>query len=263
MLDLRWSWLAAPYVACSAMIAAVAIATALIRGDRVMRLGVIGAAFNALPWALCQALAACTDDAHAATHLLRLGQGPVALVGPHLMIVLLGTSGQLERFRWTSRFAFAIGLAFLVACWATPWTVPGVQRVPAGMYYTAVGPLTGLHISQLVVWLAVGYAIARRAAPSGQRKMTTRFVLAILVLGAVGSLDTLLLYGIWGTYPIAWAPASAAAGLALYLVLRTDLVRPQGFDRAIAGELAAFAVATVAIAILALALGVSSPIALA
>ena len=263
MLDLRWSWLATPYVACCVLVVAVAIVTALIRGDRVMRLGVIGAALNALPWALCQALAACTHDATAATRLLRLGQGPVALVGPHLMLVLLGTSGQLERYRWTTRIAFAIGLVFLIACWATPWTVPGVQVVPAGMFYTAVGPLTGLHISQLVVWLAVGYVIARRATPQGERKKTTRLVLAILVLGAVGSLDTLLLYGIWGTYPIASIPATIAAAMALYLVLRTDLLRPQGFDRAGAAELGAFAISAALAAVLALALGVASPIALA
>jgi GAF domain-containing protein len=261
--DLRWSWLAAPYLVCTVVIATVVVAAALTRGDRVMRLGVMGAAVTAVPWALCQAAAACTTDPIVATKLLRLGQGPVALVGPCLMIVLLGASGQLERYRWVARLSGVVGGLLLFACWATPWTVPGVQVVPAGMYYTAVGPLTGVHISQLVVWLAVGYAIARRASPRGEGKRTTRLVLAVLVFGAVGSLDTLLLYGIWGSYPIAWLPATMAAGIAVYLVLRTDLIRPQGFDRAIAVETGTFLAAAAAAGVAAVFIGTSSPLALA
>ena len=119
MHDLRWSWLAAPYLACTVIIAAVTVTTALTRGDRVMRLGVIGAATTALPWAFCQAVAACTDDPALATSLLRLGQGPVSLVGPCLLIVLLGASGQLERYRWVARIAGIVGGFFLFVCWAT------------------------------------------------------------------------------------------------------------------------------------------------
>jgi hypothetical protein len=244
-------------------IIAVIVAAALIRGDRVMRLAAIGAAFNAVPWALSQALAACTDDREVATGLLRLGQGPVALVGPHLMILLLGVSGQLERFRWIARIAFGVGIAFMIAAWATPWTVPGVQLLSSGMFYTAVGPLTGVHASLLVIWLAIGFAIARRATPRSERRGMMRLVLGVLVCGAVGSLDTLLMYGIWGSYPIAFLPASAAASIAFYLVVWTDLVRPQGFDRGVGIELAAFTVAIVAIAVLALLFGTTSPIVLA
>src|SRR5205823_4909345 len=149
--DLEWSWLAAPYFGCAAVILAVALAVALIRGDRVLRLGMIGASTTALPWALCQALAACTNDAAVATRLLRL------------------------------------------------------------------------------VWLAVGLWIVRRSSPSGERRRSLRLVLGVLVCGAIGSLDTFLLYGVWGVYPIAWLPSSVAAGIGLYVVLRTDLLRPQGF----------------------------------
>jgi hypothetical protein len=261
--DLRWSWLAAPYLVCGIVIAAVTITTALTRGDRVMRLGVLGAATTSLPWAFCQAAAACTDNAGVATSLLRLGQGPVALIGPCLLIVLLGTSGQLERYRWVARVAGGLGGVFLFLCWATPWTVPGVQLLHSGMYYTSVGPLTGVHISQLVVWLAVGFTISRRATPRGERKRTTRLVLGVLICGAVGSLDTLLLYGVWGTYPIAWLPATIAAGIAVHLVTRTDLIRPQGFDRATAVELGAFAAAGLATALVALLADSTSPLALA
>jgi GAF domain-containing protein len=252
MSGLAWSWLAAPYLACTAIILAVAVAAAVIRGDRVLRIGVIGAAVTAIPWAACQALAACTDDPIVAVRLLRIGNGPVALVGPNLMLVLLAVSGQLERHRWIARIAGVVGFFFFVACWATTWTVPGVQRIPSGMFYLEPGPLTGLHVSQLVIWLGVGLLIVRRSSPAAERRRTMRLLLGVLVFGAIGSIDTLLLYRVWGIYPIAWLPSSIAAAIALYLVLRTDLLRPQGFDRGVAIELAGLALTIGVVALLAI-----------
>jgi GAF domain-containing protein len=235
--ELRWSWLAAPYLVCAAVILAVGLGAALVRGDRVLRLGVVGAAITALPWAVCQAIAACTDDPEVALRLLRLGQGPLAMVGPNLMLVLLGVSGQLERYRWIARVAGLVGLFFMLACWTTRWTAPAVRIIPSGMFYVRPGPLTGIHASLLVVWLIVGIVIVRRAAPQNDRKRTMQLLIAVLVCGAIGSLDTLLLYDVWGVYPVAWLSATIAAGIALYLVARTDFLRPQGFDRALAIEL--------------------------
>ena len=73
----------------------------------------IGAVVTALPWALCQALAAMAHDPATATRLLRLGQGPVALVGPNLLLLLLAVGGQLERFRWIARLSGIVGAGFL------------------------------------------------------------------------------------------------------------------------------------------------------
>jgi GAF domain-containing protein len=256
--DLRWSWLATPYLICTAMLLAVAIAAALVRGDRVLRLGVISAAAAAIPWSFCQGLAGCTDDPVVAKHLIRLGQGPVAAVGPSCMLVLLGVSGQLERYRWIARIAFMIGTFFFIICWATTWVVPGVQKVPWGMYYMTPGPLTGMHLSQLMLWLMVGVVIARRASPRKERKRTLRVLLGILVITAIGSVDTLLLYRVWGVYPVAWLSACIASAIALYLVLRTDLLRPQGFDRGVALELGLFAASIALIAGLTFLLGTAS-----
>ena len=254
MEPLRWSWLAAPYVVCTALILAVTLATALTRGDRVMRLGVIAVCVTALPWAVCQGLAMCTDDPALATRLLRIGQGTVGMIGPNLLLVLLATSGQLERHKWIVRIAALIGAMSLCVTWATPWVVPGVQVVPAGAYYMSPGPLTGVQVSQLVVWLIVGLVIVRRSTPSGERRRNTRLILGVLVCGAIGSLDTLVLYRIAGPFPIAWLSASTAAGIALYLVLRTDFLRPSGFDTSAAVELLAFLASSVLILVLARAL---------
>jgi hypothetical protein len=52
VFDLRWSWLCVPYIVCTAALAAIGVVAALIRGDRVLRLGVIASATTALPWAI-------------------------------------------------------------------------------------------------------------------------------------------------------------------------------------------------------------------
>jgi GAF domain-containing protein len=261
--SLRWSWLAAPYVGCAAVITSVAMAAALIRGDRVMRLGVIAACVTALPWAVCQSLAACTDDPVLATKLLRIGQGLVALVGPNLLLVLLATSGQLERYKWVARIAGMVGGAVLALGWSTAWVVPGVQKLSSGMFYMRPGPATSLSTSQLLIWLAVGVVLVRRSTPSGERRRNTRLILGVLVCGAIGSLDMLVLYRIRGGYPIAWLSATLAASIALYLVLRTDFLRPQGFDTAGMLEILGFAVTVGAIAVLVRALAGVTPVAIA
>ena len=260
MDSLRWSWLATPYLVCAALIAGVVLATALTRGDRVMRLGVISAATTALPWALCQAVACCTIDPGIATRALRVGQGTVGLIGPNLLLVLLATSGQLERNKWIARIAELIGVVSLAVTWGTDWVVSGVQMLPSGVFYMRAGPVTGAQVSQLVAWLIVGLVIVRRSTPSGERRRNTRLLLGVLVCGAIGSLDTLVLYRIAGSYPIAWLSAGTAAGIALYLVLRTDFLRPQGFDRGGGLEILAFLVSIALIAVIARALVGMSPV---
>jgi hypothetical protein len=59
---LAWTWLCAPFLVCALSLAAVGLVAAVIRGDRVLRLGTIGVSITALPWAVCSALAACTWD---------------------------------------------------------------------------------------------------------------------------------------------------------------------------------------------------------
>ncbi len=240
-----------PYLLCAITMIAVAIVAAMIRGDRVMRLGVIGAATTALPWALACGLVACMEDRATATRLLRLGTGTIALVGPNLLLVLLGVSGQLERYRWVARLAGVVGAAFMAVCWATDLIVPGVHPLASGTFYISAGPLTGLHSAQLVLWLMIGMFIVRRTATRGERRIV-RLVLAILVLAAMGSIDVLLVYQVWGGYPIAWLPALVGGLIALYLVLFTDLLRPQGFDRDAMTELFGFLASAAIIAVLAI-----------
>ena len=261
MSELHWNWLCAPYVVCSLLMLAVAITAALVRGDRVMRIGVVGAATTTLPWSICTALAVCSDSPDMAMRLLRVGSGPVALIGPNLMLVLLGVSGQLERNRWVARVAYAVGVVLLATAWGTDLVIPGVQRLPSGMYYAVAGPLTDVHWSQLAVWLTVGVVIMRRGTTSGEKRKISRLLVTLLGLGAVGSLDMLTLHGVWSVYPIAWFPACIAGVIALYLVVKTDLLRPQGFDRYVFHEILGFAAAAVVIGVAAFMLEGATPLA--
>lgn len=263
MSELDWNWLSAPYIACAVMMAAVALLAALVRGDRVMRLGVAGAALCTVPWATCSALAACTHDPATATRLLRLGLGPVALVGPSILLVLLGVSGQLERLRWLARVAGVLGVISLAVCWGTTWTVPGVRPLPAGLLYVTAGPLTAVHVLQLAAWFAIGMLIVRRTWTTDKNRQLGRVLIGLFVAGAMASLDLLVVHGAFDGYPIAWVPVLLAGALAMYVVLSTDLLRPQGLDHGVLVEVLTLAVAIAGIGAFALVIDDAAPLALA
>ena len=62
-------------------------------------------------------MVACTQDPDVATRLMRLGNAPVSFVGPNLLLVMLGVSGQLERHRWITRIAGIFALVMTGLCW--------------------------------------------------------------------------------------------------------------------------------------------------
>jgi len=252
-----------PFVVCAATIAAMGVVAAVIRGDRVMRIGMIGVAATSLPWAVCSALSICTDDPDTATRLSRLGGAPVALVGPSLLLVLLGLSGQLERHRWVARLAGIVGAVLLGLGLATDWMVPGVHRLRSGVLYASAGPLTDVHVSQLAIWIALGLVIARRSMMRGERRRMMRVAIAACVLVLVAGTDMLLVHEVIGGYPIAWLPVMIACGALLYLELATDLLRPRGVDPAAVFELAGLALASAAIGGVAAVLHGAAPIAIA
>ncbi len=263
MTGLTWNWLAAPYIACVLVMLAAVIAAAVLRGDRVMRLGVIGMGTTAMPWAVCSGLAACTHDPEIAARLLRLGQGPISLVGPNFMLVLLGVSGQLERHRWLARISGLVGVLMLGLCWATDWIVPGVRMLDAGIYFPTAGPLTDLHYSQLIIWMLIGAFVARSASSKGEKRRLVRLVVGILALGGIGAVDTLIIHGVWSGVPIAWFPALVATAVMFYLIVRTDLLRPQGIDRGAITEVVGFSIATLVVGIIAYAVEGAAPVIMA
>jgi GAF domain-containing protein len=260
---IEWSWLGVPYLVCALSLAAIGLVAALVRGDRVLRLGAIGASITSLPWAACSWLAACTRDPALAERLLRLGNAPLAVVGLCLLLVLLGVTGQLERHRRIAFVGGAIGALLMALCLATPWVVAGVRVLPSGLFYLEPGPLAGLHFTQFGVWLAAGIVIARRSIFGGARRTLVRMILAVFVLCGVGATDLLILYGVAGTYPISWLPVTIAALVTVYYELRSDLLRPQGLDRGVLWELLALALVAGAAGAAVAAWGAGAPVALA
>jgi len=257
---LAWNWLCVPYIVCALSLAGVGFFAAIIRGDRVLRLGTIGASISSLPWAVCSAIAACTWQPALATRVLRLGNGPLSFVGPCLMLVLLGVTGQLERHRWIARLGGVVGVVLMACCWGTPWVVAGARELPSGVFYIAPGPLAGLHFAQIGIWLAIGLAIARRSMTSGgERRNLVRAILAVLLLCSIGASDLLIVYRVAGTYPVAWLPATTAALVAVYYELRSDLLRPQGLDRAALFEVAVLALVVGALSVVLVVAGAGTP----
>jgi len=252
-----------PYLVCALSLAAVGVVATIVRGDRVLRLGTIGASITSLPWAVCSTLAASTADPALALRLLRFGNGPLALVGPCFMLVLLGVTGQLERHRWIARLGGLVGMVLLACCWGTPWIVAGARELSSGVFYIAPGPLAGVHFAQIGIWLAIGVVIARRSTSGGERRNLIRMILAVFVLCTVGATDFLIVYGAGGAYPIAWLPVTAAALLAVYYELRSDLLRPRGLDRAALIELAVLGLVIAALVAVLAATGARAPVAIA
>ena len=78
-------------------------------------------------------LAALVVDAEVATRVLRVGNGPVSLIGPALLILLLAATGQLAQRRALIALAVAVGTASMALALGTELVVPGVRRVGGGM----------------------------------------------------------------------------------------------------------------------------------
>jgi serine phosphatase RsbU (regulator of sigma subunit) len=249
-----WTSLAAPYLVTAVALIALGLAAALIRGDGVLRLAVIGSVSNTLPWAVTSAAAACTTDPVTATNLYRMGNGPIALLGSSLMLLILGAYGQTERYRRLLIVAGVSATASLALAWATPLVVEGVQVIPSGLLYPKAGPLTALTAGQLVIWPVVGFVIARRTAQDQPPRMKPWHVIALLACLVVAAGDTLLGYGVAGYYPLAWVMALGAVLVLFNLIVRGDLFRARGLDRDAGIELALLAAAAGAIVVVVAAL---------
>ena len=262
MPDIAWSPLAAPYLVTALALVALGVTAALIRGDAVLRTAVIGAVSNTLPWAAASMAAACTRDPELATRILRIGNGPIALLGSSLMLLILGAYGQTERYRRLLIVAGLIATGSLALCWTTDLVVAGVRETPSGMLYPRAGWWLLFHAGQLAIWPVVALAIVRRTAPDQPPRVRPWQVAALIGCVLAGASDILLAQGVGGYYPLAWIAALGAVAVLLNMILRGDLLRTRGFDRDAAVELGLVAATAVAIAVIAGALGDVHPLVL-
>ena len=240
-----WRLVCVPYVVLTAALLLFGIVVMMMRGDLVMRLGMIATVACALPWAAGNALAVSTMNQQVAERLVRAGDGPIALMGPAMLLVLLGASGRLDAFRPMVMIASLLATLSTILTWSTTWMVSGVQLLPSGIYYAGGGPLLFPHILQILVWPALGVWLARPAVGNGKEPFRMQHVLALICLASVCIADGLLASGIGGYFPVTWIAGLAAVGIGFHQLLRTDMLRARGFDRARSIELGLVAISTV------------------
>jgi serine phosphatase RsbU (regulator of sigma subunit) len=248
-VEFAWTWLALPYVVLGVALLGLGAIAMVVRGDSVLRLAMIAVVASTMPFAVTYATAACARDPAAALRLIRVGAGPLSLIGPSLLLLILATAGQVDRHRRLAIGAAALGTASMVMCWTTPWVVPAVRPIASGLYYNVAGVGNLFHVGQIPLWAIVGVVLARRASVAARVQLRMRHIVAIAILAAVATSDTLLAHGVVNFYPVSWVPALIASGLAYHLVLRADLLRARGFDRHGAVDLVLLVVATVVVAL--------------
>ena len=184
---------------------------------------------------MCQALAACTDDPVIATQLLRLGQGPVAArrADAHARHARRQRSARALSLDRAAR-RYVIGARLSSCAGRRRGSCPACRCLPSGMFYMAPGPLTG--VSRLAARAvddrrrldrATGDTEQRTQAHdahvdrrAGRRRRSARSIHCCL--SDLGRVSDRVVAGV------------DRVRLALYLVLKTDFLRPQGLDRGVA-----------------------------
>lgn len=232
-----WRAVAAPYVVLAVLLVGLGLTTAMIRGDKVMRLGIVGTVGAVLAWALTFVAAAGLAEPAAQARLLALGLGPVALVGPGALLLLLGGAGVLERHRVLVIVASVGALLSMLVTWTTPWVMASVRTLPSGLPYPIGGPLMIVHTGQLAGWVVVGIWISRHGVGRGRARIRPIHVIASLVVVGASVHDGLLAHGTIDTYPLVPACALIAAAMLWWYVARHDILRARGFDDGVAIEL--------------------------
>jgi phosphoserine phosphatase RsbU/P len=258
---------ALPFAVFSVVLIALASATVVLRGDRLIRLAILIVALATLPWAASLALAGSTHDPVLAERFFRAGSGTIGLIGAGLLLLILAVSGRIAYHRWLLVSSFACAFTTCLLEWTTELMVAGVQMTRSGMWYAKAGPLNVVNVGQIVVWGVVGVLVARQGNRGSRdhRRSVVQRTLIILVITISGTFDLLLALGIVRLYPMAWLPGIVASVLAMHAMLRTDLLQDRGIDRAGAVELAALAAAAAGVFAVAWVLdqtGLASPLAL-
>jgi serine phosphatase RsbU (regulator of sigma subunit) len=133
----------------------------------------------------------------------------------------------------------------------TDLVVAGLTPAAGGFRFPRAGPLYSVHIGLFAAAVGWGVWMSRRSVWIRTNVRQGRFALALGVLSVLTISDTLIAYGHAGMYPLAWLPGLIAAVLALWAMLRDNLLRGRGLDRAVTVELVVFSTAAVALLVLA------------
>ncbi len=254
---------AAPFIVASLLVIALGLMALLIRGDSLVRVGLLGVVASVLPWSAGSAYSMTLQDPDQVERVARIYMSSVSLIGPAMMFLVLAIVRRVSRHRLLLAFATACALATSVLSWTTHLVVDGVWLIPWGTYYPlSGGPVGILHVVQFVVWAGLGGAIASRAQArerSARRRVNTRLIVVGLVLATTGAADLLLFSG-YGVFPFSSVSAIGAMGMFIFALATQDLMHMRGFDRAGLYELVAVAFVGCSVFVIAIAVD-GSPVA--
>ncbi len=239
MGELAFSPLSLPFLAATISLVVLGVMSVVVRGDTLIRLAILLMIAMLLPWTLSCTLVGSTRDPALARLLIVAGLGPVSVVGPALMLLVLAISGRVDAHRLLLAVAFACAVASMVLCWTSTLIVGEIFETPSGILFFRPGSLQMLHILQIPVWGATGVVLSRRSTSgmqSQELRIHRRQVIVVIGLSLLTLLDTLLALDI-GWYPAAWFPILFSSCIGVYAVLRLDLFRARGIDHAAVLEL--------------------------
>ncbi|MCE9580425.1 MAG: serine/threonine-protein phosphatase [Deltaproteobacteria bacterium] len=220
------------FAAAALAMAGLGAAAVALRGDRATRLAVASIAGAVLIWATTAAFAASVDDPAAALALIRIGNAPIAWVGPSLLLLLLSVSGRIDGNRAVLVIAAVVAAVSTVIALVTPLNERDVQATSFG-YYGVAGALHVVHVGQLAVWGAIGQLLSRRGQRSMRdraRVLSIRAASLLVVLALLASGDLLVEYQLVGLVPIAWLPVTLAGVGGAYVLWRTNQLRNESID---------------------------------
>lgn len=226
-----------PYVVFTAVLLALVAIAMLVRGDPLIRAAVITSTFLCLPWAGGTAVLLNTTDPHLAVDVGRFFVGSWSILAPGVLLFVLSTAGVIDRHR---PLLIATGVVGAISCavtWSTDLVVSGVWDLPWGTWYPAAGPLFLPHVGILAFGITTGVFFAVHGMRRRRPTLRVREGIAAALFVAMGTVDGLLMgYGI-GVYPWAVVPGVIGASFVIVTVIKSDLLRARGLDRAAAYEL--------------------------
>jgi len=215
----------------AALILFLGISAAMLKGHRLLRPAFIAICVFAFPYFWSYGLAACSTNQEFAHNLIRFGVGPLAILGPCLFVVLLATTGTIDRYMPLFVAAVVMSLVSCVLCWTTDLVISGVWMTDWGIWAPKGGPLNEIHVFELAGWGLLGAFLGmknRDEGRSARRKMQSKQLILVLILCALGTSDSLLARDI-GVYPFSVLTVFAVVPLSFTAILKNDLLHRSGF----------------------------------
>lgn len=209
----------------------------LSRGDTLIRATLLSACAASVAWFTSMWLLLNMGAYPANLSLSKFMVGCWSLFGGATTAFVVALNGSLDRHKWAVIALGAVCVFASLLTWATDLVVDGTRELPWGGFYpSAASILLVIQAALMAIPPLIGLYLANRN-PSRRRHQFLDgygFWLGILATITAAS-EALLCYGI-GLFPFSPIFGLLTVGVLAQALLRTDLLRARGFDRASAYE---------------------------